>query len=145
MKITILPPEPGQEDEIIIRCAQLDDSLMDLIRALKAEKTKLTAYSDAGITMLSPKEIYYFESVDDKVFAYCEKQVYQIRKKLYELETDFAGTDFLRISKSTIVDLSKIAHLSSAFNGRLEAKLKNGEKLIISRQYVGALRKKLGI
>ena len=40
MKITILPPEPGQEDEIIIRCAQLDDSLMDLIRALKAEKSK---------------------------------------------------------------------------------------------------------
>ncbi|MBQ7346289.1 MAG: LytTR family transcriptional regulator DNA-binding domain-containing protein [Oscillospiraceae bacterium] len=145
MKITILPPTPGQEDEIIIRCAQLDDSLMDLIRALKAEKTKLTAYSDAGITMLSPKEIYYFESVDDKVFAYCEKQVYQIRKKLYELEADFAGTDFLRISKSTIVDLSKVAHLSSAFNGRLEAKLRNGEKLIISRQYVGALRKKLGI
>lgn len=145
MKITILTPEPGQEDEIIIRCAQLDDRLMNLIRALKAEKFKLNAYSDAGITIIDPKEVYYFEAVDNKVFAYCEKQVFEIRKKLYELENELANTDFLRISKSTIVDLSKVLHLSAAFNGRLEAKLKNGEKIIISRQYVPNLKKKLGL
>lgn len=145
MKITILPPEPGQEDEIIIRCAQLDDGLMKLIYSLKSEKSKLTAYSDTGITMLPLKDVFYFEAVDNKVFAYCEKQVYEIRKKLYELEAELAGTDFLRISKSTIVDLSKILHLAAAFNGRLEAKLKNGEKIIISRQYVPALKKKLGL
>lgn len=145
MKITIEAPAPGQEDEIIIRCHQLDDGLMNLIHALKLGKSKLTAYSDSGITMLSAKEVFYFEAVDSKVFAYCEKQVYEIRKKLYELEDDLSGTDFLRISKSTIVDLSKIVNLSSAFNGRLEAKLKNGEKIIISRQYVPNLKQKLGI
>lgn len=145
MKITILTPEPGQEDEVIIRCAQLDAGLMKLIYALKTEKNKLTAYSDTGITMLPTADVYYFEAVDSKVFAYCEKQVYEIRKKLYELEEELANTDFLRISKSTIVDLSKVQHLSAAFNGRLEAKLKNGEKIIISRQYVPALKKKLGL
>lgn len=145
MKITILPPEPGQEDEIILRCAQLDDRVLELLRALRNEQFKLSAYSETGITLLDPKEVYYFEAVDNKVFAYCEKQVYEVRKKLYELEDAFAGTDFLRISKSTIVDLSKVMHLSAAFNGRLEAKLKNGEKTIISRQYVPALKKKLGL
>lgn len=145
MKITILSPEPGQEDEIIIRCAQLDERLMRLIQSLKAEKLKLTAYSDAGITIVDPKDVFYFEAVDNKVFAYCEKQVYEVRKKLYELEDALANTDFLRISKSTIVDLSKVAHLSAAFNGRLEAKLKNEEKIIISRQYVPNLKKKLGL
>ena len=119
--------------------------MLELIRALKNEKSKLTAYSDTGITMLEHKDVYYFESVDNKVFAYCATRVYEIRKKLYELESDLSGTDFLRISKSTIVDLSKIAHLSAAFNGRLEAKLKNGEKIIISRQYVPALKKRLGL
>lgn len=145
MKITILPPEPGQEDEIILRCAQLDDRVLELLRTLRNEQFKLSAYSETGITLLDPKEVYYFEAVDNKVFAYCEKQVYEVRKKLYELEEAFAGTDFLRISKSTIVDLSKVMHLSAAFNGRLEAKLKNGEKIIISRQYVPALKKKLGL
>lgn len=145
MKITILPPEPGQEDEIILRCAQLDDRVLELLRTLRSEQFRLSAYSESGITLLPPRDVYYFEAVDNKVFAYCEKQVYEVRKKLYELEDALAGTDFLRISKSTIVDLSKVMHLSAAFNGRLEAKLKNGEKIIISRQYVPALKKKLGL
>lgn len=145
MKVIIESPAPGQEDEVIIRCTHLDDRVLDLIRALKNETTKLTAYLGSEITMLEPKEVYYFESVDNKVFAYCENQVLELRKKLYELEDDLSGTDFLRISKSTIVDLSKITNLSAAFNGRLEAKLKNGEKIIISRQYVPALKKKLGL
>lgn len=145
MKITILTPEPGQEDEVIIRCASLDDRVMELLRALRNEQPKLSAYSDQGITLLDIKDVYYFESVDNKVFAYCEKQVYEVRKKLYELESELDGTDFLRISKSTIVDLSKIGHLAAAFNGRLEAKLKNGETIVISRQYVPALKKKLGL
>ena len=145
MKITIMTPEPGQEDEVILRCAQLDDRVMELLRSLRNEQNKLNAYTENGITMLNIKDVFYFESVDNKVFAYCEKQVYEIRRKLYELESDLEGTDFLRISKSAIVDLSKIAHLSAAFNGRLEAKLKNGEKIMISRQYVPALKKKLGL
>lgn len=145
MKITIFSPEPGQEDEVIVRCANLDDRVMELLRALRNEQSKLSAYSDKGITLLDTKDVFYFESVDNKVFAYCEKQVYEIRKKLYELESELECTDFLRISKSAIVDLSKILHLSAAFNGRLEAKLKNGETIIISRQYVPALKKKLGL
>lgn len=145
MKITILTPEPGQEDEVIIRCASLDDRVMELLRALRNEQSKLSAYSENGIVLLDIGDVYYFESVDNKVFAYCEKQVHEIRKKLYELVNELEGTDFLRISKSAIVDLSKISHLSAAFNSRLEAKLKNGEKIIISRQYVPALKKKLGL
>lgn len=145
MKITILAPEPGQEDEIIIRCHHLDDRLMSVIDTLKTGASKIPAFSEKGITMLLPKDIYYFESVDNKVFAYCEKQVYEVRKKLYELETELAATDFLRISKSTIVDLSKIRDLSPAFNGRLDARLRNGERIVISRQYVPALKKKLDL
>lgn len=145
MKITIEAPQPGAPDEIIIRCAALDDELMDLIYALKMGKDKLSGYSDKGVSILSIQDIYYFESVDNRVFAYCEKEVYEVRKKLYELETEYANTDLLRTSKSTIVNISKIARLSSAFNGRLEARLKNGEMTIISRQYVPGLKKKLGI
>ena len=145
MKITILAPEPGQEDEIIIRCHHLDDKLLTAIDTLKTGTSKIPALSEKGITMLLPKDIYYFESVDNKVFAYCEKQVYEVRKKLYELEAELSGTDFLRISKSTIVDLSKIRNLSPGFSGRLEALLRNGERIVISRQYVPALKKKLDL
>lgn len=145
MKITIETPGQGEEDEIIIRCAAIDDSIMELIYAIKMGREKLTVYSGKGIVMLTPKDVYYFESVDNKVFAYCQKEVFEVRKKLYELEKDYSKNDFLRISKSTIVNLSKISYLTPTFNGRFEAILKNGEKTIISRQYVSALKNQLGI
>ena len=146
MKITIETPKPGEEDEIIVRCASLDDKFMNLIYSLKAEQdNKLTGYMDDKIVKLTPKDIFYFESVDNKVFAYLSKGVYEVHKKLYEIEEEYFYTDFLRISKSAIVNVAKIAYIRPIFNGRFEAKMKNDEKIIISRQYVLDLKKKLGI
>ena len=145
MKITIETPKEGEEDEIIVRCASLDERLMSLISALKTEQIMLAGYMDDKIVKLAPKDIFYFEAVDNKVFAYSGKSVYEVRKKLYEIEEEYAYTDFLRISKSAIVNVAKIAYIRPLLNGRFEAKLKNDEKIIISRQYVMDLKKKLGI
>lgn len=145
MKITIETPLPGAEDEIIVRCANMDERILKLIYSLKSEQDKLTAYVEDKIVKLDPKDIYYFESVDNKVFAYGNKGVYEVQKKLYEIMEEYAHTDFLRISKSTIVNVAKIAYLRPGFNGKFEARLKNDEKIMISRQYVVDLKKKLGI
>ena len=37
------------------------------------------------------EDIYYFEAVDNKVFLYLEKEVYETKLKLYELEDIFQG------------------------------------------------------
>lgn len=145
MKITIETPGEGEEDEIIVRCASLNDRLMKLIAALRTEESYLTGYMDDKIVKLTPKDVFYFEAVDNKVFAYTGKGVYEVRKKLYEIEKEYADTDFLRISKSSIVNVAKIAYIRPLINGRFEAKLKNDEKIIINRQYVIELKKKLGI
>ncbi len=145
MKITIEALPEGAEEEIVIRSNSIDSELLDLIYALKAGRSRLTAFAGDGIVKLDSREVFYFESVDNKVCACCEKSVYEIKQKLYELESVFEHTDFVRISKAMIVNVSKISKIVPMFNGRLEAVLKNGEKVIISRQYVPDLKKKLGI
>ncbi|MGN1136037.1 MAG: LytTR family DNA-binding domain-containing protein [Oscillospiraceae bacterium] len=137
-------PSDG-EDEIIIRCREIDDSLMRFISTVKSGSDKLTCYDGDSISMISPSDIYYFESVDNKVFAYCESKVYEMKTKLYQLEKQFEYTDYLRISKSVIINVDKIMKITPSFSGRLEAVLKNGETVIISRQYVSDLKKKLGV
>lgn len=144
MRITVEPLPIGEEEEIIIRCNELDDDLLEVLQVLKTRRSKITAYDQNKIVFLLPTDVFYFEAVDNKVFAYCESHVYEIRKKLYELEND-QYTDFLRISKSVILNLSKISYLSPSFNGKFDAKLKNDEIIIISRQYVLSLKNKLGI
>lgn len=144
MKVIIETQIEG-EDEIIIRCRELDKELLSLIYAIERGRRRITGYSGRAMVQLVPADIYYFESVDNKVFAYCEKEIYEVKEKLYELETAYDNTDFQRISKSVIVNISFIEAVLPMLGARLEAKLKNGESVIISRQYVPELKKKLGL
>lgn len=145
MRIIIENLSEGEEEEIVIRANNLDEQLMKLIYNIKSGREKLTGFKDGSIKVIDPKSVYYFESVDNKVFAYCETEIYEVRLKLYELEERFKNTDFIRSSKSTIVNIAKIQKLIPVMGGRFEVLLKNGEKTVISRQYVPVLKKKLGI
>ena len=145
MKITIIDTPDGQEDELILKCRSVDDNVMKMINLLKTGSSKLNVQKDGSIFLIDPKEIYYFESVDTKVFAYAKTSVYETKSKLYELEEELDGLNFIRASKSVILNIDKIKSLAPAFGGRFEALLMNGEKVIISRQYVAILKQKLGL
>lgn len=145
MKITIEDCPADAEDEIVIRCKQVDGQLLNMIYALKAGRDKMTVSKGEKIFQIPPSEIYYFESVDNRVFAYTEKDVYDTKGKLYDIEERLRHTDFFRASKSTIINLAKVRNFSPGFNGRFEVCLKNGERLIVSRQYAAGLKEKLGL
>lgn len=146
MKVTIENLPPGEEAEIIIRANTLSQRVMNLLHALQMENEKLMLYhEDGSMSVLHPDSVYYFESVDNKVFAYGKSEVSELKQKLYKLEQRFAGTDFIRISKSMILNLAKVERFAPSFSGRFEAILQNGKKVMISRQYVPALKKQLGL
>ncbi len=156
MKITIMDLLPGEEEEMIVRCGSLNPKVVELINELKNQKEteqvravqsvqKLKVYLNGDIHLLAPEDIYYFEYVDQKVFAYGKTKVYEVKSKLYELEEQLSKTEFIRVSKSSILNLNKIGSLAPSLGGRFEAKLKNGEKVIISRQYVNSLKDVLGL
>lgn len=145
MKITIIDTAPDEEDEVIVKCSHIDEELIKVLNRFKQGGMRLNVYRGGEIYRIAPEEIYYFESVDQKVFAYCEKEVYEMKSRLYELEELLPARDFLRSAKAAILNLNKIESLAPAFGGRFEALLKNGERVIISRQYVPSLKEKLGL
>lgn len=145
MKIIIESPQPDEEDVVIVRCASPDQRLISMLLAFQTPQAELTGYLNEKIVRLNYQDIYYFESNENRVFAYYHSDVYEIKYKLYELEERFMPLDFVRCSKSMIVNMEKIEYLSPLFSGKMEAHLKNGEKIIISRQYVHGLKAKLGI
>lgn len=143
MKILIEEPAAGEEDQVIIRCRQMSKELLQFIHNIKTQKPTVIGMDGSDIHRIDPDEIYYFEAVDNKVFIYCRNRIFESKLKLYEIENLFAGSDFIRVSKSVILNLQRITILSPAYSGRLEASLDNQEKVIISRQYVPDLKKKL--
>lgn len=145
MKVTILEKQPGEEDEIIIKCDQLDEKLTRLINQFKTGKGKMNFYKDSKIVLVEPSEVLYFESVDDKVFAYTKDCVYETKAKLYQLEEELPVSAFFRANKAVIVNLDKIDSLAPAFGGRFEATLENGYKVVVSRNYLNELKERLGL
>ena len=145
LKILIEDLGEGEEEQVIIRCDKLSDDLLRIIYSAKTGERVLFGYSGEEIHRLQPDDAYYFEAVDNRVFLYCFQTVYETKYKLYELEDVLSGGDFLRVSKSVVLNMGKIKSLRPAFSGRFEAVLDNGEKVIISRQYVPELKKKLGL
>ena len=57
-----------------------------------------TGYLDDKIVRLSYQDVFYFEANENRVFAYCNSEVYEIKYRLYELEEMFAPLDFIRCS-----------------------------------------------
>ena len=145
MKIIIEESNPGEEDQIIIRCREMGENILKLISDLKMGQKKLAGIKDGNITMIEPSSVYYFEGVDNKVFLYCKQNVYETKLKLYEIQDEYKNSNYLRASKSVILNVTKIRSISAAYSGRFEALLFNGEKIVISRQYVPELKKKLGL
>lgn len=145
MKIIIEEAGPGEEDQIIFRCRKIDDQMLKLISELKLGQKKIAGSKDGNIMMIDPANVYYFEGVDNKVFLYCRQNVYETKLRLYEVEEEFKNTYFFRASKSVILNVTKIKSINPAYSGRFEALLYNDERIVISRQYVPELKRKLGL
>lgn len=65
--------------------------------------------------------------------------------KMYAIEERLADTYFARVAKSFIVNLKKVRSIKAERASRMCLTLQNGEKLIVSRQYLGTIKEKLGV
>jgi|LSQX01.1.fsa_nt_gb DNA-binding LytR/AlgR family response regulator len=149
MKITLVHVDDLNEMEITIRHNNPSEAAR-IKRLLEASQFKLevkdsSAIDTTEVLMIDPHQIYYFESVDDKVFCYLANETYETNYKLYELEEILSQLPFLRVSKGVIVNISMIKSFRSALSGRLICTLNNDEQIVISRMYVKLLKEKLGV
>jgi DNA-binding LytR/AlgR family response regulator len=144
MKVIIEDLPADGEETCIIRVKSVTDNILRAVNLLKCPDS-LTVYGESGALFIDASDIFYAESVDMKTFIYGEHEVYRSKMRLYEIEELLSSGDFLRISKQTIVNVPKIKEISPAGGGRFIAELQNGEKIIIARSYVPALKRRFGL
>ena len=140
MKLEIRKVPESEPEMVEVRYHWISDEVQEIVSFIKSRQGQLSAVRDGKRFEVPVVDLFYAESVDDRVFLYTAGENYEIRMKLYELESALQGKNFLRISKSMLVNLMKISSVRPALNGRFSALLKNGEEVIISRKYVPALK-----
>ncbi len=142
IRLTVYESKKYDEVEIIINCPQIDNQLERLINQINQLNIALTGTRDGRIYSLFIENVYYIESIENQTFLYEEKEVYRSDLKLYEFDHMLQGTYFTRISKNLIVNTAHIDSVRALLNGKFEASLKNGEKVIVNRHYVKTFKEK---
>ena len=129
-----------RKEQVLIRCHAVTEEVREIAAFVKSRQGRLTGMKDSRQYEIAVSDIYYFESVDGKTFLYTKEQVYETAYRIYELESMLRSKNFLRVSKSMLLNLMKIRSIQSALNGRFAAVLLSGEEVIISRNYVKGLK-----
>ena len=145
MKIIIQTDDSVQETTLSITCREVTPELERLIEALRLSDKKLSVRVNGEIRLIDLKSILYVETVDRNSFIYTEGGVFESQLRLYELEAMLAEHNFIRVNKSTLVNLNMIESLKSDIDRRIRVTLKNGYQLIISRAYAEDFKAKLGL
>lgn len=143
MKIHVYERPDVQEVQVDITCKKHTEEITQIITALTSMKLTLPAYLEGNVYSVDVSSIYYFESIDGKTFMYTHDKIYKSKLRLYEAEERYSSLGFVRISKSMVCCLYKAERIQPEFGKRLRITLENQEQVIVSRQYVPGLRKKL--
>ena len=145
MKITIVEDPNVNETEISIVCAKMTDEIKNIVSNISTVGLTFMGRKENETFIVPIDDIFYFESVDGKIFFYTQNETYEAEARLYQVEESLKSLKFSRISKTVIANLDKMLSIKKAENSRLVATLKNKEKLVVSRQYVTEIKRKLGV
>lgn len=148
MRLHLIENKELEETQVTVAYREKDEpvnKIIAFVEHLEESATGLVGSFDGEIYPLKLEDILYMEAVERKTFCYTAERVYELEEKLYELEEKCAHLDFMRVSKSYIMNLQRIRALKPDFGGKILATMDNGEKLYISRQYAPVLKEKLGL
>jgi len=103
------------------------------------------AIRDAGrVLFLQPDEIDWIEAEGNYVRLHVGKESHLLRETMNATEERLAAKKFLRLSRSTIVNLERIAEWQPLFHGDSVVILRDGTRLTVSRVYREALDRMVG-
>ncbi|MEG0438455.1 MAG: LytTR family DNA-binding domain-containing protein [Solibacillus sp.] len=147
MKVEVLIAPEYSEPVAEIKTNQLTSTIEKAVVLLEQEDfgEKLSIYQGKEIILIEKSSIQLVRTEVGKVIVYdAEGKWYETKTTLLDLE-NLLGENFIRISKSTIVNLTAVQSVKASFSGTLDILLENGQEDVISRKYKADFKKKLGV
>jgi two-component system LytT family response regulator len=114
-----------------------------LIQAMRSERTaldRIAVKADGRVMFIRVAEIDWIEADDDLVRIHTGKNVHAHRSTLTHLEERLPGSKFLRIHRSTLVNVDRIREIQPWFQGDWVLILNDGTRLHSGKSYRGKVR-----
>lgn len=136
MRVTEQLVKSANEEGVILQYIRLTKDFEEIKEYVQHKGDALIGYTqDKERVSVRVEDTLYFETVDGRVFAYTVDSVYEIKGRLYQVEEKVSRRTICRASKTMIVNVEHITSVRTALNGRLYARMENGEEILITRRY----------
>jgi len=121
-----------------IRMRQADTGLLRLMSSLRERSTylsRLSVRTGGRIVLVDLRTVDWIEAADNYVCLHAGSSEYLLRQTLSALEKELDGNRFVRIHRSAIVQIDRVAELFPETHGDFTVQLGNGTRLAMSRTY----------
>lgn len=148
MRVEIKIDPDIAEVTAFIHAPKMTPDLLALVETLEGAEEKaslLVAKNDDKIFLIEPDQAEIIRTDGREIKLFDRKgQEYTLTKPLGKILERFSKC-FVRISKSAIVNINRVDHLSNSFNGTMYIIMKNGVSDYISRKYLADFQNRLDI
>lgn len=146
MKIRIELVNDLAEDEVLIRCGRVDDTIQKIHQYILEQSlsgTKITFYKQNQEFYFPLEDVLFFETEGEHIYAHTANDAYRIKYRLYELE-EILPRNFVRAAKSTIVNMTQVYSITRNLTASSLIQFINSHKQVyVSRFYYQELRQRL--
>jgi two-component system LytT family response regulator len=118
--------------------------LAELDSRQSAHPQRIVIKADGEIVCLKPGEIDWAESAGNYVCLHVGPATHILRETITSLETRLGHHQFLRVHRSTLVNVDRIKTLRPSLYGDYSILLRDGTKLTLSRGFRENVLKRLG-
>ena len=124
-----------EEININIEIARDDEEVTDIIDYIKQySNKKIVVYDGYNIVLIDIKDIIYFYSEGNYNFCKTKEKRYRVKNKLYEIEKK--SNDFLRISKSCIINIEQVQSFDIGTNRNIVIRFNDDSEQYVSRRKI---------
>ena len=146
MRVKVEIDEALTDIEVVIKCPKINESVNLISQKLldiSPEVPNILFYKDDKEYYLEVNEMLFFETEDSNTYAHTKGSAYMTKYRLYELE-EILPKYFVRVSKSTIVNVNHILAMSSSFGTSYALEFnKTHKQVYVSRRYKKILKERL--
>lgn len=124
------------------------ETLLPLLEQLepKVQSDKIIGTRDDTYHLIDPDQVLFFESRSSAVYCQTETGEYRLKNKLYELEERLPDQQFIRTSRSYIVNINQVMTIAPWFSRRLLLTFSGTDLTVeVSKNYVNAFKAFLGM
>jgi two-component system, LytTR family, response regulator len=114
------------------------------LEARQQTPERIVIKSDGEIVCLKPNEIDWAESAGNYVCLHVGGATHILRETITALESRLGPRQFMRVHRSTLVNVDRIKTLKPSLYGDYSILLRDGTKLTLSRGFRESVLKRLG-